>query len=89
MVTAGACHAGLVQLTGEEQNEPSLAQHTADGVRTGPETDVSRKLPCFLAGQVGIAPALAAGQVDLKVGVLFVTFSPSTSVRPSGRSLRS
>ena len=31
---AGACHAGLVQLAGEKQDEPPLAQRAADGIRT-------------------------------------------------------
>lgn len=74
MSTSGACHAGLVQLAGEKQDEPPLAQRAADGIRTGPETNISRKLPCLFAGQIRIAPALAASQIDLKVSVLFVVF---------------
>ena len=73
MSTAGACHAGLVQLAGEKQDEPPLAQRAADGIRTGPETNISRKLPCLFAGQSRIAPALAAGPIKTRL--------PPTSVQ--------
>ena len=61
-----------MKLGGEEQYEPPLAQSAGHDAGTVLKTAVAGKLADLFAGNVGVAPALAAGDVDLKIGIGFV-----------------
>ena len=64
-IAAGHFHAGAVQLTGEKEDEPPLAQSAKNGILAVLFADI-RLVGLHLGAGVGlVAPALAAGQVDL------------------------
>ena len=57
--------AGLMQFLREEQHKASLAQCTGHYAGAVLKAAVPGKLPDLRAGQIGVAPALAAGKVYL------------------------
>ena len=63
--TAVLYKAGLMQLLREEQHKASLAQCTGHYALAGLKAAVPGKLPDLRAGQIGVAPALAAGKIYL------------------------
>ena len=78
VVTAFAFAAGLVQLAGEEDGKPPAAQNAADVLGTGLEAAVGGFVERALVLALGRpAPMLAAGQVDLQVGIAAVVLERS------------
>lgn len=62
--------AGFVQLRGKEQHKASFAQCAGHDTGAVLKTAVAGKIADLPAGIRGKAPALAAGDVELQVGVL-------------------
>ena len=73
-----------MQLRGEEQDKSPLAQGTAHNAGAVLEPAVHGIFADFLAGLIGVAPALAAGDVDLQVGIQFVIFGVVACIRVQG-----
>ena len=70
--------AGLVGLAGQEQHKSSPAQHAGGLLGAGEKADVLLGVRCALGGgAVRPAPALAAGQIQLQVGVAAVNLKGS------------
>ena len=67
MVAAGRFAAGLVQLTGEEDDKPPLSQLAARMLRPGRKAHIALGAELALGLALGRpAPMLAAGKVDLR-----------------------
>ena len=75
VVAAGGLAAGLVQLTGEEHGKASPAQRHAAVLGADPQTEVVFLVELALLRALGRpAQMLAAGQIDLQVGIMLDTF---------------
>ena len=73
-----------MQFLREEQHKASLAQRAGHDTGAVLKTAVAGKIADLPAGICGKAPALAAGDVELQVGVLFVkTFCPVKGLSPT------
>ena len=78
MAAAGGLAAGLVQLTGEEHGKASPTQRHAAVLGAGPQTEVVFLVKLALLRALGRpAQMLAAGQVDLQVGIAAVVLERS------------
>ena len=78
VAAAGGLAAGLVQLTGEEHGKASPTQRHAAVLGAGPQTEVVFLVKLALLRALGRpAQMLAAGQVDLQVGIAAVVLERS------------
>ena len=84
MVATGCFAAGLVQLTGEEDDKPSLSQLAARMLRAGRKAHIALGAELALGPALGCpAPMLAAGKVDLQISVAAVVLKRGALDRKS------